>query len=134
VTSPVRYERITAEGMTMDVTVEWERGGMLLAHRVTKYGSRVGTDWLLDTTLITDRQLLRMDMDYCELKPVLKLSAHQRRVLRNDNVTLLGYDEAGRPVIKAMVGNPQQLRTWALGRGGDPVDVRGDVATCPVMP
>lgn len=133
-TAPVRYERITAEGTPRSVIVEWERRGVLFAHLVDKHGSRVAADWLLDTTMVTDRQLLRMDMTYCELVPVAKLTPKQRRVIGNDNVTLVGYDEAGRPVVNAMVGNPQQLRTWALNRQGDPADVRGQVTDCPVMP
>lgn len=55
------------------------------------------------------------------------LSAQQRRVINMPGVALLGQDEKGRPVVQQMSGIPQQLRTWAILRSGDPTDVTGRV-------
>lgn len=57
----------------------------------------------------------------------MKHSAQQRRVLETKGVTLLGHDEAGRPVVEAMTGIPQQLRRWAVKRDGDPIEIKGNV-------
>jgi hypothetical protein len=54
-------------------------------------------------------------------------SASQRRVLETPDVTYLGHDDAGRPVVSAMSGIPRQARTFAVTRAGDPADVRPPV-------
>lgn len=60
---------------------------------------------------------------------VLLPSTAQARVLNTEGVTLLGYDEAGRPVAQGESGIPKQTRTWALLRNGDPTDIQGEVTT-----
>lgn len=35
---------------------------------------------------------------------------------------LLGLDQKLRPVVRARVGIPREVRTWALLRNGDPTD------------
>lgn len=55
------------------------------------------------------------------------LSAAQRRVLMTDGVEMLGWDEKGRPVVRAESGIPKQMRTWAILRNGDPADITGEV-------
>lgn len=55
------------------------------------------------------------------------LSAQQRRVLSTPGVNYLGRDEKNRPVVSAMTGIPQQYRTWAVLKNGDPTDVTGQV-------
>lgn len=59
------------------------------------------------------------------------LSAQQCRVLGSDGplyLTYLGTDAKGRPVVEALVGIPNALRTWAVLRNGDPTDVTQPVA------
>lgn len=59
------------------------------------------------------------------------LSAPQCRVLATDGPpwpTYLGTDAKGRPVVEALVGIPNTLRTWAVLRNGDPTDVTQPVA------
>jgi hypothetical protein len=57
-----------------------------------------------------------------------KLTKQQRRVLDTPRVKLLGYDEAGKPVVEGMTGIPHQLRRWALKADGDPLDITGKVS------
>lgn len=55
--------------------------------------------------------------------PNWSLSAQQRRVLATEGLTYLGTDARERPVVEGLVGIPQQARTWAVLRSGDPADV-----------
>jgi hypothetical protein len=56
-----------------------------------------------------------------------KFTKQQRRVLDTPRVKLLGYDEAGKPVVEGLTGIPHQLRRWALKTDGDPLDITGKV-------
>jgi len=56
-----------------------------------------------------------------------KLSPSQRRVLNTPGVNHIGWDERGRPVVTAMTCVPNQRRTWAVLRDGDPTNVSGEV-------
>lgn len=59
----------------------------------------------------------------------MKHSPAQQRVIDHDRVTLVGHDAKDRPVVRALVGIPNQMRQWAVLRSGDPTDV-----TLPVTP
>lgn len=56
-------------------------------------------------------------------------SRYQRAIIGHPEVTLVGVDQRGRPVVEKASGIPAQIRRWAVTRGGDPVDV-----TEPVVP
>lgn len=55
----------------------------------------------------------------------------QRLVLDNPQVTLVGTDARGRPVVEAMVGIPNSLHRWSVKRDGDPTDVSEPVTPVP---
>jgi hypothetical protein len=60
-----------------------------------------------------------------------RLSLSQRQVLRLPDVSWVGTDARGRPVVEARVGIPQRLQRWALLRSGDPADVTEPVTPNP---
>lgn len=46
----------------------------------------------------------------------------QRRVLSTAGIRRVGTDARNRPIVEGKVGIPNQLRTWAVKRDGDPTD------------
>jgi hypothetical protein len=65
-----------------------------------------------------------------------RLSVAQRRVVNNDDVSWVGWDDKNRPVVSAWyyagLIQPQdperrnkesELRTWAMTKNGDPTDI-----------
>lgn len=55
-------------------------------------------------------------------------SPAQRRVLDTAGIRRIGTDARNRPVVQGLVGIPNQLRTWAVKRDGDPVTPAEPVA------
>lgn len=53
----------------------------------------------------------------------MTLSTHQTRVIRQPGVKHLGTDSKDRPVVGKMSGIPEQWRTWAVTRKGEPTDI-----------
>jgi hypothetical protein len=55
------------------------------------------------------------------------LSRSQRRVIDTHGVTLVGFDDAGRPVVERKATWGENVERWSVTKTGEPVDVRGKV-------